>query len=314
MYTMNKFTISLFSTIGFIAICSMIFTSFSIDKPKNMSTATESTETSKSSYGLPQVIKSTPEVVSPSFAGEFMPLNRDTRERLDREMSVNSYWQSATLLNIKKANTFFPIIERILAEEGVPDDFKYLAVAESSLRNVQSSANAKGFWQFRKAAAKELGLEINKQVDERYHVEKATRAACGYLKKLHRRFDSWANAAAAYNVGPTKFARTLKEQGQSSFYDINVNSETGRYVFRLIAIKEIMSNPEKFGFYIEPHELYEPIDNVYYVDITKSVESWAEFSKNNGVTYRMLKYYNPWLRTTDLTVLKKKYKIKLPRA
>ena len=243
-----------------------------------------------------------------------MPLNMDTRERLDRELSVNAYWQSATLMHIKSANKFFPIIEPILAEEGVPDDFKYLAVAESSLRNVQSSANAKGFWQFRKAAAKELGLEINDEVDERYHVEKATRAACGYLKKLHKRFGSWANASAAYNVGPTKFARTLKEQGQSSFYDINVNSETGRYVFRLIAIKEIMKAPERFGFFVEPHELYERIDNVYYVEVDKSVSSWAEFAKQSGVTYRMLKYYNPWLREGKLTVIKKKYMIKLPRA
>lgn len=302
---MSRLALSLFSAIGFITVSIVVFTSFSSSTEKVVND-TEVVHT------LPQVIR-TPTIDSPSFAGEAMPINMDTRERLDRELSVNAYWQSATMMNIKRAHKFFPIIEPILAQEGVPDDFKYLAVAESSLRNVQSSASAKGFWQFRKAAAKELGLEINDEVDERYHVEKATKAACGYLKKLHQRFGSWANAAAAYNVGPTKFARTLKEQGQSSFYDINVNSETGRYVFRLIAIKEIMQDPERFGFYVEPHEMYERIDNVYYVEVDKSIKSWADFAKHNGVTYRMLKYYNPWLRDGKLTVVKKKYLIKLPR-
>lgn len=302
---MSRLVLSIFSAIGFFAVCAFVFTSFSLSKKSE-------SPVSNVMHALPQVIK-TPTIDSPSFAGEAMPINMDTRERLDRELSVNAYWQSATLMHIKSANKFFPIIEPILAEEGVPDDFKYLAVAESSLRNVQSSANAKGFWQFRKAAAKELGLEINDEVDERYHVEKATRAACGYLKKLHKRFGSWANAAAAYNVGPTKFARTLKEQGETSFYDVNVNSETGRYVFRLIAIKEIMKDPERFGFFVDPSELYERIDNVYYVEVDKSVANWSEFAKHNGVTYRMLKYYNPWLRESKLTVIKKKYLIKLPR-
>jgi membrane-bound lytic murein transglycosylase D len=299
------------SAIGFITISFIIFTSFSSltdsqvvesDKPNEAVAA-----------NLPQVVKPIPQVVKPSFAGEPMPLNMDTRERLDREMSVNSYWQSATLLNLKNANKFFPIIEPILAEMGVPDDFKYLAVAESSLRNVQSSAKAKGFWQFRKLAAKELKLEVNEEVDERYHIEKATRAAAGYLTKLHKRFGSWANAAAAYNVGPTNFAKTLKQQKETSFYDVNVNDETGRYLFRLIAIKEIMKNPQAFGFYIEPHDLYEKIDNVYYVEVDKSVSDWGAFAKHNGVSYRMLKYYNPWLRSGKLTVIKKKYLIKLPR-
>jgi len=302
---MPRLALSIFSMIGFFAVCAVIFTSFSNPEEKTVGNSDEN-------YTLPQIIR-TPTIESPSFAGEAMPQNMDTRERLDRELSVNAYWQSATLMHIKSGHKFFPIIEPILAKEGVPDDFKYLAVAESSLRNVQSSANAKGFWQFRKAAAKELGLEINDEVDERYHVEKATKAACGYLKKLHKRFGSWANAAAAYNVGPTKFARTLKQQGQSSFYDINVNSETGRYVFRLIAIKEIMNDPQRFGFYVEPHEMYERIDNVYYVEVDKSIKSWADFAKHNGVTYRMLKYYNPWLRDGKLTVIKKKYLIKLPR-
>jgi hypothetical protein len=298
------------STIGFITISFIIFTSFS---SLNDETSNNSGSSEIDIVNLPQVVKAIPELINPSFAGEPMPLNMDTRERLDREMSVNTYWQSSTLLNIKSANKYFPIIEPILAEMGVPDDFKYLAVAESNLRNVQSSANAKGFWQFRKLAAKELGLEVNEEVDERYHVEKATRAAAGYLTKLYNRFGSWANAAAAYNVGPTNFAKTLKQQKETSFYDVNVNDETGRYLFRLIAIKEIMKNPQAFGFYMEPHDLYDKLDNVYYVEVDKSISDWADFANHNGVSYRMLKYYNPWLRTGKLTVLKKKYLIKLPR-
>ena len=309
---MQKMTQTFLSAVGFITICFIIFTSFSSLNDGKKKTSNDVIETN--SVNLPQVIKPIPQISKPSWAGEDMPMNMDTRERLDRELSVNSYWQSSTLLNIKNANKFFPIIEPILAEEGVPDDFKYLAVAESSLRNVQSSAKAKGFWQFRKLAAKELGLEVNDEVDERYHVEKATRAAAQYLKKLHKRFGSWTNAAAAYNVGPTSFAKTLKNQGESSFYDVNVNDETGRYIFRLIAIKEIMKNPQNFGFYLEPQDLYEKIDNVYYVEVDKSVSDWGEFARHNGVSYRILKYYNPWLRSGKLTVINNKYLIKLPRS
>ena len=206
---MAKMTRTFFTVIGFITTCFIIFTSFS-NLTENEKT--NAIETSTIAAKLPQVVKPIPQISNPQFAGEPMPLNMDTRERLDRELSVNSYWHSSTLLNIKNANKFFPIIEPILAEEGVPDDFKYLAVAESSLRNVQSSAKAKGFWQFRKLAAKELGLEVNDEVDERYHIEKATRAAAGYLKKLKKRFGTWSNAAAAYNVGPTSFAKTLRQQ------------------------------------------------------------------------------------------------------
>lgn len=262
---------------------------------------------------LPQVIESVDINKQFDWAGEIMPSNFDTRERLDRELSVNAYWQSSTLLNIKAANRYFPVIERILAEEGVPDDFKYLAVAESNLRNVVSSANAKGFWQFRKLAAKEMGLEVNDEVDERYHVEKATRAACKYLKQLHRRFGNWTNASAAYNIGPTNFSRISKKQGEDSFYNLNIGEETSRYLFRLIAIKEILGNYQNYGFYIDISEKYPPLDNYYEVTVDKSVDNWGDFAKENGVTYRMLKVYNPWLRDHSLTVIKNTYQIRLPR-
>jgi len=263
---------------------------------------------------LPQIIEAVDLSKDFIFAGEKMPNNFDNKERLDRELLVNAYWQSATLMHIKAAHRYFPIIERILAENGVPDDFKYLAVAESSLRHVSSPANAKGFWQFRKLAAKEFKLEVNDEVDERYHTEKSTQAACKYLKQLHKRFGSWTNAAAAYNVGPTNYRRTLKNQGQDSFYDLNLNSETSRYVFRLMAIKEIMSNPSQFGFYLEDSKKYTPLDNYYEVVVDKTINSWSAFAKDHGVSYRMLKVYNPWLRDTKLTVINNTYKIKIPKA
>lgn len=266
------------------------------------------------------VVSSLPQIIEPvdlnkgfTFGGEKMPNTFDARERLDRELSVNAYWHSSTLLNIKAAKRYFPVIERILAENGVPDDFKFLAVAESNLRNVSSPASAKGFWQFRKLSAREFGLEVNGEVDERYHLEKATKAACKYLKHLHNRFGNWTNAAAAYNVGPTNFSRILNSQGEKSFYNLNLNDETSRYVFRLIAIKEIMSQPNRFGFYLDDYEKYEPLDDYYEVTVDNSIDSWSAFAKKYGISYRMLKIYNPWLRDTKLTVIKNTYQIKIPK-
>lgn len=273
----------------------------------------ESTIGNKIRSVLPQVIKSIEMEPAINFAGEQMPVNPDTKERLDRELTVNAYWHSSTLLNIKLANKYLPTIERILREEGVPDDFKYLAIAESGLRNVGSSAGAKGFWQFRSLAAKEFKLEVNSEVDERYHLEKSTRAACKYIKQLHKRFDSWTSAAAAYNVGPTKFRSVLNDQQETSYYNLNLNQETSRYVFRLIALKEILKNPTDFGFYLDPKDKYQPLDNLYEVTVDKTVSNWANWAKERGVSYRMLKFYNPWLIDSKLTVKNNVYQIKLPR-
>ncbi|NNE27357.1 MAG: lytic transglycosylase domain-containing protein [Saprospiraceae bacterium] len=273
----------------------------------------EKTEESVINNILPQIIEPVDLNKGFEFAGEKMPDNFDTKERLDRELSVNAYWHSSTLLNIKAANRYFPVIESILKANNIPDDFKYLAVAESNLRNVSSPASAKGFWQFRKLAAKEMGLEVNSEVDERYHVEKATEAACKYLKKLHKRFGNWTNAAAAYNVGPTNFSRILEKQGEGSFYDLNLNDETSRYVFRLIAMKEIMSTPDKFGFYLDTYEKYPPLGAYKNVTVDKSVPSWGDFAKEHNITYRMLKIYNPWLRDTKLTVINNTYQVKIPK-
>ncbi len=248
------------------------------------------------------------------WAGEILPFTADAKERLDRELMVNTYYHSSTLQVLKLANRYFPTIERILNEHGIPEDFKYLAVAESGLRHVKSHANAKGFWQFRKMAAKEYGLEVNDEVDERYHIEKSTRAACKYLLWLKSKFGTWTNASAAYNVGPTNFKKEMTIQGESNFYDMNLNQETSRYIYRLVAIKEIMTNPESFGFYIESQEKYPPLDNFYEVKVDKSIKSWGDFAHEHGITYRELKRYNPWLRDNHLTVIKNTYMIKIPRS
>jgi len=276
--------------------------------------ADQKTQENANQENLPQVIKAMDLNKDFSFAGEAMPSdNFDAKERLDVELSRNAYYHSNTLLNIKKTARFFPIIEEILAKNGVPDDFKYLAVAESGLLNVSSSASAKGFWQFRKLAGKEYGLEINDEVDERFHVEKATLAACKYLNWLHGKFGTWTDASAAYNVGPTAYKRQMKAQNESSFYDLNLNRETSKYVFRLIAIKEIMSQPEQFGFYIDPEEKYPPMDNYYQVEVAESIKNWGAFAHQHGISYRELKRFNPWLRDNHLTVIKNRYLVKIPR-
>lgn len=277
------------------------------------SDASESGSYEEAAAPLPQVVRAPDLNKSFDWAGEAMPLTADAKERLDVELLSNSYYHSSTLQYLKRANRYFPIMERILREHGIPDDFKYLAVAESGLLHVSSAASAKGFWQFRKLAGKEYGLEINDEVDERYHLEKSTIAACKYLNYLYRRFGTWTDASAAYNVGPTAYARQLKSQGESGFYDMNLNRETSKYVFRLMAIKEIMSHPTEYGFYIDDVEKYPPLDNFYLVEVAKSVNNWGDFAREHGVTYRELKRYNPWLRDGNLTVIKNTYQIKIPR-
>ena len=269
-------------------------------------------ETFPSNDALPQIVMAPDINRQFSWAGELMPLTADAKERLDRELLSNSYFHSSTIQNIKLANRYFPTIEKILKEYGVPDDFKYLAVAESNLRHVTSVANAKGFWQFRKLAAKERGLEVNDEVDERFHLEKSTRAACEYLIWLKKKFGTWTDASAAYNVGPTNYSRQIKSQVEKDYYKMNLNLETSRYIFRLMAIKEIMQFPEKYGFYISPEEKYPPLDNYYEVLVDKSVSNWGDFAHEHGISYRELKRYNPWLRDNHLTVIKNTYQIKIP--
>ena len=250
-----------------------------------------------------------------SFAGETVTLDEhDLRERMDKELLVNTYWQSNTMLMIKRSNKYFPTIERILKEEGVPDDFKYLAVIESGLENVNSPAGAKGFWQIMKTTGREMGLEVNSNVDERYHIENATRVACTYLKKAKKKLGSWTLAAASYNRGITGINRLLEKQQAETYYDLLLNSETRRYVFRILAMKEILSKPAHYGFVFEAQDLYTEIP-VYTVEVDTAISNIARFAKTMGVNYKQMKIHNPWLLQNHLNNKSRKlYHIKLPKA
>ncbi|WP_196893390.1 lytic transglycosylase domain-containing protein [Aureivirga marina] len=249
-----------------------------------------------------------------NFAGEKVPLEEhDVKERIDRELLVNTYWQSNGLLLIKRAEKFFPIIEPILAKHGIPDDFKYLAVIESGLMNVSSPAGARGYWQLMKKTAKELGLEVNENVDERYDIKKSTEAACKYLLKSKERFGSWTLAAAAYNAGNAGVSRRLKAQKVENYYDLLLVSETSRYVPRIIAVKEIMGNPQKYGFVFEAEDLYQHPD-FKVVEVDSVITNLADFALKMNTNYKKLKIYNPWLRQNKLNnKSKKKYFIKIPK-
>ena len=250
-----------------------------------------------------------------SFAGETVTLDEhDLRERMDKELLVNTYWQSNTMLMIKRSNKYFPTIERILKEEGVPDDFKYLAVIESGLENVNSPVGAKGFWQIMKTTGREMGLEVNSNVDERYHIENATRVACTYLKKAKKKLGSWTLAAASYNRGITGINRLLEKQQAETYYDLLLNSETRRYVFRILAMKEILSNPTRYGFVFEVQDLYTKIP-VYTVEVDTAISNIARFAKTMGINYKQMKIHNPWLLQNHLNNKSRKlYHIKLPKA
>ncbi len=251
---------------------------------------------------LPQVIRPVSLEKSFDFAGEMLPMdNFDVRQRLDKELISNSYRHSNTMLYLKSMYQYFPEIERILKKNGLPEDFKYLAVAEIGLANEVSPAGARGFWQFMAPTAKHYGLEISAQVDERYHLEKATEAACKYLKDYYQQFGSWTLAAAAYNMGGPSLKKSIAEQKGSSYYDLNLNAETNRYIFRIVALKEIMSHPEKYGFYLDTSEGYPPLDAYREITIDQGIPDLGQFSLDNGTTYRMLKVYNPWLISTSLS-------------
>lgn len=265
-------------------------------------------------HQLPQMIRPVNLDKAFDFAGESVPMeNFDARERLDRELLENSYRHGKNMLNLKKASRYFPFIERILAENGIPDDFKYVAVAESDLSNAVSPAGARGFWQFMKPTARDYGMEVTATVDERYHLELATRAACKHILKLKKMMGSWTLAAAAYNVGQTRLKREINLQGANSFYDLNLNHETSRYVFRILAFKEIMTNPQDFGFDLGG-EGYQPLDNYAVVEVNTTIPNLGDFAAKYGTSYRMLKLYNPWLITTSLSNKSgKQYFIKIPR-
>ncbi|WKK64803.1 lytic transglycosylase domain-containing protein [Lutimonas zeaxanthinifaciens] len=248
-----------------------------------------------------------------SFAGEKVELDKtDIRERIDRELLVNTYWQSNALLWFKRTHKYFPVIEPILKEKGVPDDFKYLSVIESDLRNVTSPAGAKGMWQMLKDAGRENGLEINSNVDERYHLEKATRAACDYLIAAKERLGSWTLAAAAYHAGNYGIEKRLEQQMVDSYYDVLAGENTERYIPRIVAAKEILSHPEKYGFEFDKEDLYE-MGPTYTVKVDTAITNIAHFAQKFGTNYKELKMYNPWLRENKLNnKTRRLYEIKIP--
>jgi hypothetical protein len=217
------------------------------------------------------------------------------------------------MLLIKRANRYFPMIEKILKENGLPEDFKYLPVAESDLMNLVSPARAVGFWQIRKATGQELGLEVNSEIDERYHLEKSTEAACKFLKRSHELYNSWTLAAASYNMGRTGLNRQINRQDERYYYDLLLNDETGRYVYRLLALKLIMENPEEYGFEYSRKELY-PMIPTYQVSIDEPVEDFAAFAKKHSINYKVLKIFNPWLRDNKLSNTSgKTYYVSIPK-
>lgn len=257
-------------------------------------------------YALPL-----PEIID--FAGEAVPMNDpDVRERMDRELLVNTYWQSNGLLMFKRANKYFPVIEPILEKYGVPDDFKYLAVIESGLMNVVSPAGARGIWQIMPTTAREYGLEVNENVDERYHLVKSTEAACKYLLASKERFGSWTLAAAAYNAGNSGINRRLEGQKVEDYYNLLLGEETGRYMFRILALKEILSNPKKYGFNFREKDLYTMVPS-FEVEVDKPIDDLAAFAQQYEINYKILKIHNPWLRETKLNNRSgKKYQIEIP--
>ena len=259
-------------------------------------------------------IHALPIPVSLEFAGEKAPMERTyVRESYDREILVNTYWQSQTLLLIKRANRYFPVIEPILKEQEVPDDFKYLALIESSfMPKIVSPAGAAGIWQFLKDTAKEYGLEVSNEVDERYHLEKSTVAACKYLKKAYNKYGAWTLAAASYNAGFAGIDKQITRQKKNNYYDLLLNEETERYIFRILAVKQILSAPAEFGFHLTEEDLYKLIP-FYEIEVNGSIDDFADFAEEYGVTYRELKDLNPWLRETNLkNPNKKSYIIKIP--
>jgi hypothetical protein len=248
------------------------------------------------------------------FAGEPVPLeNFDVLESLDREMLVNTNFHSQTILYLKKAPRYFEIIEPILKENGIPDDFKFLALAESGFWDrAVSPAGAVGIWQIMKGTGRELGLEINSEIDERYHLEKSTVAACKYFLKAYERYGNWTMVAASYNAGFTGMKRQIDRQKTVNYYDLLLNEETSRYVYRILALKLIISNPDKYDFRVKKGEQY-PVIFSKDVEISDKVEDFADFARDHGTNYKILKYFNPWLRQAYLNNSKKKtYIIKIP--
>lgn len=280
----------------------------------NFYTQDSSSSTVQENYPQNYKIITPPLPESIEIFGEEVPLQDiDVRERLEREIIVNTYWHSNTILMLKRAQRWFPVIEPILEENNIPKDFKYISAIESNLDNLVSPAGATGFWQFMRGTAPKYNLEIRNGVDERYHVEKSTQAACEYLKEAYEKFGSWSTAAASYNMGINGVEKQIERQGTKNYYNFILNEETSRYLFRAIALKLIINNPENYGFGIYDYETYKPYET-FEVEIKNDVKDLAVWAKDKGINYKWLKILNPWLRDNEVTVpAGKTYNIKLPK-
>ncbi len=303
---------NILAAIGLICVCGLFIYAVQAEKVSDKTATTQPQKKISDFNDYNVYALSVPE--SLNFAGEAMPLeNPDILERMDRELLVNTYWQSNGLLMFKRASKYFPIIEPILKKNGVPEDFKYLAVIESGLTNAVSPAGARGVWQIMKTTGRENGLEINSNVDERYHLEMATEVACEYLKRAKQQLGSWTLAAAAYNAGNAGVSRRLSEQGVSNYYDLLLGEETGRYVFRIVALKEILNHPKKYGFNFTDKDLYTHIPT-YNVEVDTAVTDFTKFAEKFGINYKILKIHNPWLREPHLNnKSRKNYTIAIPK-
>lgn len=225
----------------------------------------------------------------------------DLKERLDNELVINNFWHSNTIMMMKRSNRWLPVMKKIFEDEQVPLDLVYISVIESGLQNVTSPRGAKGFWQFMKPTALEHGLIVNDQIDERYHVEKSTRAACEYLKTAHEKFGSWILAAASYNLGMYGMASNLERQKVDNFFDLSLNPETARYIFRIMAVKLVFENPNNYGFYINNESLY-PEYVTKDIIIDTSIPNLYEWSVEHGISIKILRKLNPWIRGKDFIV------------
>lgn len=249
-----------------------------------------------------------------TFCGAKVPLeNFDVYESLDYELIVNMYRHSATITYLKKAHRYFPEIENVLKQNNIPDDFKYLCVAESGLANVVSPAGATGFWQFMKAAGTQYGLTIDSEVDERYNHHKSVAAACKYFNAAYKTFKDWNLVAASYNMGIGGVQKNLESQKVKSYWDLTLNQETARYVYRIIALKLIMENPSAYGFNLDENDLYDEFET-YTITVDTTIDDLTQFALDHKTNLKMLKYFNPWLRGTKLTnKSQKEYQIELPK-
>ncbi len=299
----------IYAIAGFIIISS-IFAGFvasrnlTVVRKKQDDFSVADTIYANKSYRLPDKV---------TFAGEQMPLdNFDTRESLEREILISAYRHSSTIMIIKRANRYLPVIEKILAKNKVPDDFKYLVAAESEYSNMISPAGATGYWQIMAGTGKEAGLEINNVVDERYDIEKSTQFACNFILKSFEKYGSWTLAAASYNGGRAGIDEQIRIQKEDNYYNLLLTEETARYIFRVVAYKLIINDPERYGFNLKEEDLYPELDcNVLKVDTT--IADISEFAKMHGTNYKLLKFLNPWLRKPYFSPQPgKQYYIKLP--